>query len=98
MTITANNWKNKKGTADRNCNCGSWKQHWINNSSKSWPSECSIYNCNNTATLGAHVINSNVSGEKIIPSCATCNKLEGEFSLKGGVTVVSANKSETCEK
>lgn len=98
MSITAKNWKNKKGTSGRSCNCGSWKQHWINNSGKSWPSTCSIDGCNNSATLGAHVINSNVSGEKIVPACDSCNKLDGEFDLKGGVTVVSANKSESCEK
>lgn len=97
-SITAKNWKNKKGTSGRSCNCGSWKQHWINNSGKSWPSKCSIDGCNNSATLGAHIINSSVSGEKIVPACDSCNKLEGEFDLKGGVTVVSANKSESCEK
>jgi len=98
MSITAENWKNKKGTANRSCNCGSWKQHWINNSSKSWPSKCTVKDCENSATLGAHIINSSVSGEKIVPACDFCNKLSDEFDLKGGVTVVSANKSETCEK
>lgn len=98
MSITANNWKNKKGTSDRSCNCGTWKQHWINNSGKSWPSLCSIENCSNSATLGAHIINSNVDGEKIVPACDSCNKLTGDFNLKGGVTVVSANKSLTCAK
>lgn len=44
------------------------------------------------------VINSDVSGEKIVPMCESCNKLTGCFDLKCGVTLVSANKSETCEK
>ena len=96
--ITANNWKNKGGTGGRSCNCGSWKQHWINNSNENWPSKCSVSGCNNGATLGAHIINPNVSGERIVPGCDSCNKLGTEFSLKGGVTVVKANKSETCEK
>jgi len=98
MTIPAENWKNKNGTSDRSCKCGSWKQHWVNNSGKSWPICYSIENCNNYATLGAHIINSNVTGEKIVPACDPCNKLSYEFNLKGGVTVVSANKSDTCEK
>ncbi len=98
MSITAENWKNKKGTGGRSCNCGSWKQHWINNSGKSWPTTCSIKGCNNPANLGAHIINSNVSGEKIVPACDSCNKLNSEFDLKGGITVVTANKSESCEK
>lgn len=98
MGITADGWKNKEGTGIRSCNCGSWKQHWINYSGEPWPSECSVKGCTNTATLGAHIINSNVSGEKIVPACDSCNKLSGEFSLKGGITLVSANKSETCDK
>ena len=98
MEVTADGWKNKVGTGERSCKCGSWKQHWINASGKPWPSKCSIKGCTNDATLGAHIINSSVSGEKIVPACDSCNKLSGEFSLKGGVTLVSANKQETCEK
>lgn len=97
MEVTANGWKNKKGTGYRSCNCGSWKNHWINNSDEPWPSTCSIAGCSNTATLGAHIINSSVSGEKIVPACDSCNKLTGEFNLKGGVTLISANKKETCK-
>lgn len=97
MELTANNWKNKKGTGGRSCKCGSWKQHWINNSGKSWPNKCSIEGCLNSATRGAHVINTNVSGERIVPACDSCNKLGYEFNLKGEVTLVSANKSATCE-
>jgi hypothetical protein len=98
MSIIAENWKNKNATGGRNCNCGSWNQHWINNSGISWPSKCSLEGCNNSATLGAHIINSSVSGEKIVPACDSCNKLESEFDLKVGITVVSANKSATCEQ
>ena len=50
------------------------------------------------ATLGAHIINKNISGEYIIPACDSCNQLENEFDLEGGITLVSANKQETCEK
>lgn len=98
MTLKAEGWKNKKGTSNRSCNCGSWKQHWINCSGKSWPAKCSISGCTNTATLGAHIINSDVSGEYIVPACDSCNKLDSEFNLKGGITLVSANKQKTCEK
>ncbi len=98
MEVTASGWKNKGGTGGRSCNCGSWKQHWINSSGKSWPKECSILGCSNNATLGAHIINSSVSGEKIVPACDSCNKLTGEFTLKGGITLVSANKQATCEQ
>ncbi len=97
-TITATGWKNKKGTGDRSCKCGSWKQHWINNSGKAWPDKCSVSGCNNVATLGAHIINSDVSGEYIVPACDSCNKLSSEFNLKGEITLVPANKQKTCEQ
>ena len=96
--LTTENWRNKNGTKDRNCKCGSWKQHWINYSGKSWPTFCSVKGCANFATLGAHVYNPDVSGEKIIPMCESCNKLSGAFSLKAVTVFVSANKSETCER
>lgn len=95
---TCKNWKNKNGTAERTCSCGTWKQHWINYSGKSWPAICSVSGCTNKPTLGAHVINSEVLGEKIVPMCDSCNKLTGCFDLKDKTPLVSANKSETCEK
>jgi len=96
MSITASGWSNKKGTADRSCNCGTWKDHWIKYSGKTWPMSCSVNGCSNSATLGAHVWNPAVTGEKIVPMCASCNGLTGSFDLKGGITLESANKSETC--
>lgn len=97
MTITAEGWANKKGTSDRSCGCGTWKQHWLNNCSKSWPDKCSVKGCSNKPTLGAHVYNPNVEGERIVPMCDSCNGLDSTFDLKGGVTLVSANKSKTCD-
>ena len=49
------------------------------------------------ATSGAHIYNPNVSGEKIVPACDSCNKSTGEFTLKDGVTLVPANKQDTCK-
>ena len=97
MTLPSTGWKNKRGTGNRSCNCGSWKQHWINHSEKSWPDKCSILGCSNKATLGAQKNNPNVSGEKIAPACDSCNKLNSTFNLKIGVTLVSANKQNTCK-
>lgn len=97
MDITATGWKNKGGTAVRSCNCGSWAQHWVNFAHETWPVTCSVSRCNNRATLGAHIINPSVIGEKIVPMCASCNGLAGSFSLKGGITLPSANTAETCE-
>ena len=98
MTIPATGWKNKVGTSDRGCKCGTWKDHWIKFSKKPWPASCSVKNCGASPTLGAHVINPDVAGERIIPMCDSCNKVSDTFTLKGEVSVPSANKSETCEK
>lgn len=97
--MIAESWKHKGGTAGRECNCGSWKQHWINNSGLKWPHKCSVNGCSNVATDGAHVINDNETGEWIVPTCTSCNNKKNDiFDLKGGITLVRANKSLTCEK
>lgn len=96
MSITATGWSNKSGTSDRSCNCGTWQQHWLNYSKKSWPDSCSVKECTDSPTLGAHIYNPDVTGERIAPMCSSCNGLSGTFSLKGGVNLPSANKSETC--
>jgi hypothetical protein len=98
MNITATGWKNKGGTGGRSCGCGTWAQHWINGSGKSWPAECSVLYCSSQATLGAHVINPSVTGEKIVPACGSCNRAKGTFDLKGGITLVSADQAETCDR
>ena len=97
-TVTQKNWKNKKGTGERTCVCGSWKKHWIKFAKKDWPEYCSVKECGNAPILGAHVINAEVEGERIVPMCDSCNKLQESFDLKGKVTVVRANTRETCEK
>lgn len=95
-TVTAKGWKNKAGTGTRNCKCGSWKNHWIKFANKPWPASCSVSGCFETPTLGAHVINAEVDGERIIPMCDSCNGLSDEFDLKDGITLPYANQSTTC--
>lgn len=97
MSLPCKGWKNKAGTSERHCNCGSWKQHWINCSSNPWPTYCSVEGCCNRAALGAHIYNPNATGEWIVPMCESCNKIGYSFSLKNNVTLVSANKNKTCE-
>jgi len=89
-------WKNKNGTGVRTCKCGSWKNHWLNFSDNEWPSQCSVVGCKETPILGAHVINPDVKGEKIVPMCGRCNQLDEEFSLRDNVARVSANTANTC--
>lgn len=96
MQVPANGWKNKVGTADRACTCGTWKQHWLNYSGELWPSACSVQGCYTSPTLGAHVIHTDVTGERIVPMCSSCNGRSSSFNLDDGVTLVKANKAETC--
>lgn len=90
MDITATGWKNKRGTAAHSCECGAWRQHWVNKSGMNWPAECSVLGCSGAPTLGAHVIKANVTGERIVPMCGSCNGVDRSFDLKGGITLVSA--------
>ena len=98
MLLTVFGWSNKDGTSVRSCSCGTWKDHWLKSSKSAWPSVCSVQGCSNAATLGGHVINQQVTGEKIVPMCDSCNGLRGSFNLKEGVRLISANTAETCEK
>ncbi len=98
MSIPTAGWFNKGGTADRTCVCGSWQQHWVNFARKPWPVQCSVEGCNCRPTVGGHVVNPSVEGERIVPLCNSCNGLTTTFSLKGGIAVPSANKAETCER
>lgn len=96
MGLIATGWSNKKGTSDRSCKCGNWKDHWVKFAKKQWPDTCSVAGCTSKATVGAHVINSAVQGEHIVPMCDSCNKLGVTFSLKGNITLPSANRADTC--
>ncbi len=97
VSVICTSWKNKKGTSERNCKCGPWKQHWLNFSKEEWPKKCCIKDCPKPATLGAHIYNSKEAGEWIVPACDSCNKRSDEFSIIPRTTLVSANKQKTCE-
>lgn len=100
MSAPVNGWSNVNGTSDRACKCGSWSKHWIkfNSANQSWPMQCSVDNCTSFPTLGGHVIHPDVSGERIVPMCNSCNGLSSKFNLKPSTQIPSANVSKTCEK
>ena len=98
MTLTAIGWSNKRGNGSRSCKCDSWKKHWLNASKTPWPGSCSVYDCSNPPTVGGHIINPNVNGERIVPICDSCNNLTNQFNLKARITLVSAKKSKACDK
>ena len=98
MILTTIGWSNERGNGSRFCKCDSWKKHWLNSSKIPWPESCSVHDCSNTPTLGGHIINPNVTGERIVPICDSCNQLTNPFNLKGRIMLVSANRSKACDK
>ena len=90
-TLPNTGWSNATGTGDKSCPCGTWKDHWLKHSGKSWPSACSVVGCSSAPTLGAHVKNSGVTGHRITPMCGDCNQRTDTFSLSGTLTNADAN-------
>lgn len=101
--------KNLKGTAEKNCQCGAWTNHWyrfvaLSKAEKdaalqtcvAWHSKSGF--CKNRTQVGAHVQEAGVnSSHHIVPLCFSCNGTADEFEVP--VThLVSANVSETCGK
>ena len=92
--------KNLNGTADNNCICGSWINHWVNFSNQQL-ANCSVISCTNNASVGGHVKkdNSIVSEWFIIPICQSCNMKKGTaLEIYNDLNLVSANRSQTCDK
>lgn len=93
MALSNSGWKNKVGTSDRKCDpCGSWMDHWKTFAGSIWPSYCAVDNCYSSATLGAHIYHEDVAGERIVPMCNSCNKIQSSLNFKAGTTVVPAIK------
>ena len=87
---------NVKGTAERACSCGSWKNHWVKVSKKEWPVFCSESACLNEAEVGAHVCIERGGQTYIIPLCHEHNMVDGPIDILEDTVMVSANVSETC--
>ena len=98
-----NEWKNKGGTSQLpSCGCGSWKNHWLNDSGRDWPRECSCDGCHGKAEDGGHIVSAtNGRGDVyIVPMCKSCNSPYNtkSFFLKPGTVLVAANKQKICER
>ena len=85
-TLPDTGWSNVIGTSTKSCPCGSWKDHWRKHSGVPWPSTCIVVGCSQQATVGGHVKNAVVSGNRIAPICDGCNKRQDSFSLAGTLT------------
>lgn len=92
---------NINGTKDHSCKCGTWLDHWARFGGGSLPRLCSVVNCFQLATDGAHVKKSGVLGLVdgawyIAPLCRQHN-LSTLTSLNvGEAPLVSANVQDTC--
>ena len=91
--------RNINGTSQTNCKCGSWLKHWEKFSGQK-AGLCCEKKCTKSSVVGAHVQKSDSSDNSwyIIPLCTGHNNKKGEeIELYGSPTLVSANKSQTCE-
>ena len=89
--------QNLNGTADLECKCGSWLNHW-KNFTKEFSYKCAADDCNEPAHDGSHVIKAYDTDKKhyIIPLCKSCNHRTGAFQVT--TSLAPANKSETCNQ
>lgn len=92
--------KNINGTSTNTCSCGSWLEHWKKFSGQSIPTYCSEKSCTKKDLVGAHVQKSGAydSNWYIVPLCNSHNLSGGELEILDSITLVSANKAETCDK
>ncbi|MFA4852803.1 MAG: hypothetical protein WC974_08870 [Thermoplasmata archaeon] len=91
--------KNINGTSDNTCKCGSWLKHWEKFSGQT-TQYCIEKSCTKKDLVGAHVQKDNSTDMSwyIIPLCSFHNQSEGVLEISDNYKLVSANKSETCEK
>ena len=54
---------------------GNWKSYWEKHNRRSWPQFCSMFQCRNPPTDGAHVYPKKQGNRQnfIIPTCHRCN-------------------------
>jgi hypothetical protein len=90
--------KNVTGTSQESCSCDSWLDHWERFSGQT-ATFCGEKSCINKDLVGAHV--RKVDGTTkvyIFPLCSQHNKESGILTCVNTYKLVSADKSETCEK
>jgi hypothetical protein len=88
---------NVEGTSDNTCKCGSWLKHWQKYGGAGTPS-CSIVNCGGTHIVGVHVQQDSATDKSwyVVPLCTGHDGKATSLTIKDGVTLASANVSQTC--
>ncbi|HXD92062.1 MAG TPA: hypothetical protein VNX01_02555 [Bacteroidia bacterium] len=90
--------RNIPNTGKRNCKCGSWIAHWEKFSNKK-SDMCSVKDCTEKGSEGAHVRSLYSDRHFIIPLCSTHNKVKDidlDIYLSVYISMISANVAETC--
>lgn len=90
---------NVNGTSQSTCPCGSWLSHWQRFSGQTIRF-CPVVNCIRTDLVGAHVQLAGLQNPRwyICPLCTAHNNSNGLLYVSDDVKLVSANKTETCER
>ena len=88
--------KNINGTTGRRCNCGSWLQHWRNNSGQT-ATQCRALGCSRTDLVGAQVQKNVIYDNKwyIVPLCKYHNQQGGSIELVSNTNLVSVYCRQT---
>jgi hypothetical protein len=91
--------KNINGTSDTACVCGTWLKHWETFSGRT-ATYCSGSTCVRTDLVGAHVQKADSTDGRwyILPLCNAHNRSVGALEVSESYPLVSANKSETCQR
>jgi len=104
--MKASDWRNVPESGDLKCpKCKTWKQHWKYlcglDSIEADMKKCSVYDCNNDATDGAHIENKHngISDIYIAPMCNSCNHPDNKemFTLKDKTIIVLADSAASCQ-
>lgn len=87
--------RNVRGTAGRLCACGSWLDHWYNET-RSRRTMCAVLGCANDVAVGAHVheltTKRGANWEQfIVPLCQPCNMSRDDLLVDVRIELVSAN-------
>jgi hypothetical protein len=90
--------KNLNGTTDnKKCPCGSWLDHWKNNTGDDSPF-CAVAACPREAVDGGHVKKKGDDNTQyIVPLCKTHNGKHGEeLDLLAGTELVPVTSRDKC--
>jgi len=90
----------QEGSRTPTCGCGTWLQHWENNSHQK-AGTCSASGCSRQADVGGHVQKRGVGDDSwyIIPICTPCNNQRGqEYDVEPGTIFVPIGKTPNCGK